>query len=457
MSVSLAEIVAASRRGDTSFVAESAGYIVLGLADDALRKLLGAAPVVDGWTARLDAHGDLIPDDVARDVSEVAVERSLRGLLATLLQAVRSPSPNLARVAGRQGVTGLAHLVVELEAALVPVNRKAARRSLARLCRETQRALARGGLSVEPLLHVSAGPRGFPEAHDSKSQEEVAAPTAVSAAREEAPGSPAPRREQELSGFPPRIHSVLAPPLDELDIDITVEESPPLELSKVPPEATALSFEDTPSHILAAAEAAPPSVEVVPPTVAAVPPRADAVPVRQEVPSQEILEPLELSAPAPAVQDEPDRAVFAPEVPPEESLRSSTQLDGGDDGRDETPTQVWAPVAPRIGTPEQTLTPAAPASSEVALAAPTAAEPELAEFAPVASTEFASALPAPAPAAPVLSPGVDEAPPAPASPPFPRLSRRPPSDIAELLARHGGARQTDEAELLEGLGKLAGY
>src|SRR5690606_4365856 len=49
-------------------------------------------------------------------------------------------------------------------------------------------------------------------------------------------------------------------------------------------------------------------------------------------------------------------------------------------------------------------------------------------------------------------PPVEESP---AEPPTLRLSRRRPSDVAELLARHGWARKTDETELFEGLGRLA--
>src|SRR5690606_15320414 len=148
MSVTLAEIVAASKHGGTSFVAESAGYLVLALADGALRALRSSAAPLDVGSARLDDQGDVVAGALRRGQTEEESERELRQLLGVLLGAVRTQSPNLARVAAREDSVGLLHLVVELEAALVPVNRKAARRSLARLCRETARALERTAIDV---------------------------------------------------------------------------------------------------------------------------------------------------------------------------------------------------------------------------------------------------------------------------------------------------------------------
>src|SRR5690606_26136413 len=97
-------------------------------------------------------------EGVAAD--EDYVERALRTLLGQLLQRVRVPSPNLKRVAERRDLRGLRGFVSELEAALVPVNRRAARRALARLCRESQKSAARARTfaAVEDVIPVYEEP-----------------------------------------------------------------------------------------------------------------------------------------------------------------------------------------------------------------------------------------------------------------------------------------------------------
>lgn len=135
MNASLREIVLAVRFGEASLVGESVGYLVLGACDRAL-----AVPrAVDLDAVLVTSEGEVVLD--ANPVTEADAERSLRYLLAQLLTLLRTPFPNLARVAAREPC-GLRHLVTELEAALVPVNRRAARRTLARLVRDARRSLA---------------------------------------------------------------------------------------------------------------------------------------------------------------------------------------------------------------------------------------------------------------------------------------------------------------------------
>ena len=56
MSVSIAEIVAAVRAGEASLVSESAGYVVLGLADAAAKQPRAFRPTEVG----IDAQGDIV-------------------------------------------------------------------------------------------------------------------------------------------------------------------------------------------------------------------------------------------------------------------------------------------------------------------------------------------------------------------------------------------------------------
>lgn len=137
MSVSLRDVVLAVGYGDASLVGESVGYLILGAADNALRACQRAC--LDSIT--IDEEGSVRLK--GPQVDEDEAERALRALLASLLARVRIPSNNLARVAARRDLRGLEGLVAELEAALVPVNRRAARRTLARLCREAHKSAAR--------------------------------------------------------------------------------------------------------------------------------------------------------------------------------------------------------------------------------------------------------------------------------------------------------------------------
>lgn len=150
MTVSLRDVMLAVGYGDASLVGETSGYLILGAADCAIHRTESASPdsisLTEDGTVRLEGS----PAD------EDQVERALRALLGQLLQRVRTPSPNLQRVADRRDFRGLLGLVSELEAALVPVNRRAARRTLARLCRESHKsaARARNFAAVEDVIPV---------------------------------------------------------------------------------------------------------------------------------------------------------------------------------------------------------------------------------------------------------------------------------------------------------------
>jgi len=150
LNATLREIVLAVRYGDASLVGESVGYLILGVCDRAV-----AVPrVADLDGVMVTGEGDVVLD--ATIVTELEAEQSLRQLLGQLLTLLRTPFPNLARVATREPC-GLGHLVTELEAALVPVNRRAAKRSLSRLVRETRRSLAREHLHAA-TIEVDARP-----------------------------------------------------------------------------------------------------------------------------------------------------------------------------------------------------------------------------------------------------------------------------------------------------------
>ncbi len=150
MTVSLLEILAAARLHAAPLAAESAGYLLLAVADHVV-----SAPRI---VAAEDV--ELMPDGCVRvrrgGSGDVGVEPSIRRLLARTLEVSSSVGPALRRAAERREEAGLAALVRELETALIPVNRAAAKRALSRLHRETERAKAAGKLDA--LLHAEAAP-----------------------------------------------------------------------------------------------------------------------------------------------------------------------------------------------------------------------------------------------------------------------------------------------------------
>jgi hypothetical protein len=139
MSVTVAELIAAAQARKAPLAAESAGYVVLAAADQ-----VSAAPRrVSAPTVELTDEGGIRLCG-GEPCNEADAERELRALLDRLQLVSSSLTPALFRVAHRAESVGLAAFVRELESALIPVNRGAARRALARLSRETTRALSNG-------------------------------------------------------------------------------------------------------------------------------------------------------------------------------------------------------------------------------------------------------------------------------------------------------------------------
>ena len=144
MSVTLSEVKRAARAHRAPLAGESAGYLVLAIADQVLQapRLVQASDIQlteDGALRVMSGHAS----------SDVDAELSLRRALDDLLLVASSGSAALTRASRRTAPVGLSSLVRELEAALIPVNRSAARRALARVHRETARALESGSLPDE--------------------------------------------------------------------------------------------------------------------------------------------------------------------------------------------------------------------------------------------------------------------------------------------------------------------
>lgn len=187
MDVSLGFVLEAARLRLAALTPEVAGYVVL-LALQAIESRPGRVEAVN---VRLGEGGDIRVAG-CQGVGESDAEASLRALLGALLAVCASPAPTMTAVVRRPAGAGLAGLAAELMAALIPVNHAAARRALARLHRETQRAreLAVDAASAVPLAEpTEPSPLGG-----------AGAPPADNARRSAAPAGE--RRESEPASSP---------------------------------------------------------------------------------------------------------------------------------------------------------------------------------------------------------------------------------------------------------------
>jgi len=151
MSVTLLDVWRAARARSVPFSGESAGFAAFVLCEATQHSprsltLLDAELGEDG-AVRLLSN---------RPCSEAQAEKELRTLLGRLLEVASSPGPSLFRAAGKGGGASLGLLGEELEKALIPLNRAAARRALVRLFRETARAVEQGKLAPTPDLEEPA-------------------------------------------------------------------------------------------------------------------------------------------------------------------------------------------------------------------------------------------------------------------------------------------------------------
>ncbi|MFZ5894089.1 MAG: hypothetical protein ACOY0T_23715 [Myxococcota bacterium] len=177
MSVTLLEVWRAARARSVPFSGESAGFMALALCEatqSSPRSLaLTDAELGEDGVVRLLSN---------RSCAEPLADKDLRTLLGRLLEVASSPGPSLFRVAGRGGGTSLATLAEEIEKALIPLNRGAARRALVRLFRETARAVEQGKLAPAPALDEPAQIRLSPPPSPVASRDAVSASAPVVAA-----------------------------------------------------------------------------------------------------------------------------------------------------------------------------------------------------------------------------------------------------------------------------------
>jgi hypothetical protein len=293
MSVSLSEVLAGAEAQAVPLSAECAGYLVLAAADQAA---LSPRRVQAGEVCLLDDGAVRLLGGVPAD--DATAEGDLRELLGGLLSSASSSTAGLTRARRRAAGAGIGALLRELERALIPVNRAAARRALARLARETVRAKDEGRLTVAPppprepapvtappapvvpvavpdvveVAALAAGPAAIPV--ESATSAGVVSPVAVEAERgltEQLPKRPEPPRVEvterlELPFVAAAVASV-----------VVAEPAPVVELpaeSETRPEPVVLRASQRPPA-MPPASIAPDPLSVVPPPVRELAPTGD--------------------------------------------------------------------------------------------------------------------------------------------------------------------------------------
>jgi len=326
MSVTLLEVMAAAQARRAPLVAELAGYLVLGAADQsagAPRRMRAADVVLaEDGSVRVVGAGNACASDAA--------EESLRSLLGALMQVASSATPALFRSTQRSPGAGVDALIGELETALIPVNRAAARRALSRLHRETARALESGYVDVPAF----------------EAQNPEAPPAALEAREPAPPDRVDPGRRGALPGFEPVAAPEPVEPAPEpedwsvpLDMLQASPEAPAVQLPLGVPEPVAESRDD---------ETAPETIVARTRGGAA---RTDEV---IELPSSDLEVVLELSPPVAEVALEPSPP--ARDVPPAEHTPTLGTLCAPDSPRNPVESEDLDVTdrAPPVFEPEET-------------------------------------------------------------------------------------------------------
>ncbi len=187
-SVTLDDVFAVVVARRVPLAPELAGYLVLEVAENADP----AGGDVDPRSVFVGEEGTVALVKPRRESVSGDAETSIRAALARLLEASGSQTPALAAASKRKSGGGLRALAEELEAALIPVNRAAGRRALARLAREVRRValgVGRNALPSAPDAPPASRRGPLPSHHAAPSEPPAPAarPPSPSFSREEEP------------------------------------------------------------------------------------------------------------------------------------------------------------------------------------------------------------------------------------------------------------------------------
>jgi hypothetical protein len=219
-SVTLEEVFAIVGAKRVPLAPELAGYLALEISEQAD----AAGGDIDPKFVFIGEEGTIgLVRPKRGDVASGNAEASIRTLLSRLLEASGSQTPALGSASRRKASGGLPSLVEELEAALIPVNRAAGRRALARLAREVKRVtLGVGRNASNPAANEMPPRRGSAPSYSA-----VSAP----------PESPRDR--------PPSVRPPTPPTAFPAEEDhISLRAPPPEILDERPPSTTPAPYHD---------------------------------------------------------------------------------------------------------------------------------------------------------------------------------------------------------------------
>lgn len=175
-SVTLEDVFSVVEGKRVPLAPELAGYLTLEVADGSQ----AAGGEVDPRTVYISEEGTVALVRPKKESPTGDAETSVRAILAKLLDASGSATPALTASARRKAGAGLPALIAELEAALIPVNRAAGRRALARLAREVKRVTLGLGRNASlpphgsrPLPPRDGSPASAPRPPRESSPEDV--------------------------------------------------------------------------------------------------------------------------------------------------------------------------------------------------------------------------------------------------------------------------------------------
>lgn len=174
--VTLPQILVAASARHANMVAESAAYLVLALCD-----AIGCLPlIIPDVAIELSADGTVALSQQGKVAPAPEASQAMRDLFTRLLAVTQGATPRLAAVARPRELSaerGVDAFAAEVEAALVPMNRAAGKRSLGRLARETLRAIESGTLALH--LQARAAAKEAPAAATAAVAPLMVAPAAI--------------------------------------------------------------------------------------------------------------------------------------------------------------------------------------------------------------------------------------------------------------------------------------
>jgi hypothetical protein len=183
-SVTLEEVFAVVATRRVPLAPELAGYLVLEIAEHADP----GGGEIDPKSVFIGEEGSVALVKARRDGHIEGAEASVRATLARLLDASGTQTPALAAAAKRRSGAGLQALAEEIEAALIPVNRAAGRRALARLAREVRRVTLGVGRNALPSVgDASPASRRTSSPSHAAAREAAPAPSNPGFSKEEEP------------------------------------------------------------------------------------------------------------------------------------------------------------------------------------------------------------------------------------------------------------------------------